>query len=84
VEYGLLQRSVATGQQARLKRAERALNVQSAFSARQARRALASTQLWLVDDVITTGQTIDACAQALEQAGYTVAGALCCALSGDP
>jgi ComF family protein len=85
VEFDVLRRRIATDQQARLNRADRAHNVQNAFIARPAVGvALASTRLWLVDDVITTGQTIDACAQALQLAGYTVEGALCCALSGRP
>lgn len=86
VRFDVLTRRLATAQQARLNRAERASNVLNAFVARPphllAHSARPETRLWLVDDVITTGQTIDACAQALAQAGYVVQGALCCALSG--
>jgi len=86
VQFDLLRRRLATQQQARLNRDERANNVQNAFIARpahlQAHSVLPGTRLWLVDDVITTGKTIDACAQALKQAGYVVEGALCCALAG--
>lgn len=64
----LLVRVRDTAQQSRLERAERSANVASAFVAT---RALGARPLTLVDDVITTGSTLRACADALQRAGAT-------------
>jgi predicted amidophosphoribosyltransferase len=49
---------------------ERALNVQGAFRVRaEARGEVAGRRLVLIDDVLTSGATIDACARALLRAG---------------
>jgi ComF family protein len=61
---GLL-RTRDTPSQTGLGRAERRRNVQGVF---QARRHPA-TRVWLVDDVVTTGATLEACAAALRAAG---------------
>jgi ComF family protein len=65
----LLQRVRATEQQVGLSRSERASNVQGAFKVSadrlsdvQGRRAI------LIDDVLTSGATVDACARALLRA----------------
>ena len=60
----------ATAQQVGLSRAERARNVQGAFRVpeRQAPRWRAAGCV-LVDDVLTSGATVDACARALLRAG---------------
>lgn len=61
VETGLLRRRVQTKTQTRMSKAERWENVQAAF---QVRRPSAK-RILLVDDVITTGATMEACVQAL-------------------
>lgn len=47
----------------------RALNVTDAFACRDS--SVAGRNVLLVDDVCTTGATLDACAHALQQAGAT-------------
>ena len=70
VSHGALKRIKATAQQVGLGRSERALNVQGAFGVRAgARSELAGRRLVLVDDVLTTGATIEACTRALMRAG---------------
>jgi ComF family protein len=65
-----LKRLRATPQQVGLKRAERATNVQGAFQVPDARSAaVAGRRLVLIDDVLTSGATADACARALLRAG---------------
>jgi ComF family protein len=67
---GALKRVKATPQQVGLSQAARALNVQGAFRVSPTgKAAIAGRRLILVDDVITTGATIDACARALLRAG---------------
>jgi ComF family protein len=70
VSHGALKRIKATAQQVGLGRSERALNVQGAFGVRPgARIELAGRRLVLVDDVMTSGATIEACTRALMRAG---------------
>jgi ComF family protein len=70
VSHGALKRVKATAQQVGLGRAERALNVQGAFAVRpDARIEVAGRRLVLVDDVLTSGATIEACSRALTRAG---------------
>jgi ComF family protein len=70
VSHGALRRVKSTVQQVGLARAERARNVQGAFRVRpEARIEVAGRRLVLVDDVLTTGATIEACTRALMRAG---------------
>ena len=65
-----LRRVKATAQQVGLSRAERATNVQGAFSAEhRAKGEVAGRRLIVIDDVLTSGATSDACARALLRAG---------------
>src|SRR5260221_5662410 len=70
VTDGVLKRVKATAQQVGLSQAERAQNVQGAFRVPTERKAeVAGRRLVLVDDVLTSGATSDACARALLRAG---------------
>ena len=65
-----LKRVKATAQQVGLSQSERAQNVQGAFRVPPDRKAdVAGRRLVLVDDVLTSGATSDACARALLRAG---------------
>lgn len=64
----VLRRVKHTVSQTRLSRAERAANLRGAFVAKAGER-LAGARLVLVDDVMTTGATLNAAATALRQAG---------------
>ena len=66
----LLARARATPPQFGLARKERAKNVQGAFEVPKAARAeVKGKKLVLVDDVLTTGATVDVCTKALLRAG---------------
>jgi ComF family protein len=65
-----LKRIKPTAQQVGLSRSERARNVQGAFRVPEdSRGAVAGRRLVLVDDVLTSGATVDGCARALLRAG---------------
>ena len=66
-----------TPSQGSLSRAARARNVAGAFRVRRAaRQRLAGAHVLLVDDVMTTGATLEACARALRRAGAAQVDAL--------
>ncbi len=65
----LLVRTRDTGTQTALGREERLKNMRGAFALRQAVKIHPQQSYVLVDDVITTGATLDACASALLRAG---------------
>ena len=70
VAHAALRRVKATQQQVGLSRSERAGNVQGAFRVAPAAKAeVAGRRLILIDDVLTSGATADACARALLRAG---------------
>ncbi len=61
-----LRRGRATGTQTRLDRGQRLGNLRNAIEARrQARPQVEGRRVLLIDDVFTTGATLDACARAL-------------------
>lgn len=70
VEVSALRRLKPTQQQTGLSRTERARNVQGAFRVPADQQArVQGRRLVLVDDVLTSGATLDACARALLRAG---------------
>jgi predicted amidophosphoribosyltransferase len=72
VAHGSLKRVRATPQQVGLSKTERADNVQGAFRVPAEHRAdIAGRRVVLIDDVLTSGATVDACARALLRAGAT-------------
>lgn len=69
----VLERTRATQTQTRLTPAERLANVSGAFRARhQTPKALRNSHVVLVDDVVTTAATLNACAAALIAGGARV------------
>ncbi len=68
VEDRLLQRVELTRTQTLLSRPERAANVSQAFTMRPS-QALARKNVVLIDDVLTTGATTNACARILRRGG---------------
>ena len=70
VAYSALKRVKATPQQVGLSQSARAANVQGAFRVpADGRPEVAGRRLILVDDVLTSGATVDTCARALLRAG---------------
>ncbi len=66
----MLQRVRYTKPQMRMKREERLKNVKRAFAVSpEAEKMLRNKIVVLIDDVVTTGATVNACAIALKQAG---------------
>jgi ComF family protein len=70
VAHAALKRVKATPQQVGLSQTQRADNVQGAFRVPDAAKAeVVARRLLLIDDVLTSGATVDACARALLRAG---------------
>jgi competence protein ComFC len=69
LETSLLQRTIDTRSQTRLPRAQRSKNVRDAFRFRGQKGELAGKRIIVVDDVLTTGATTNACARLLRQNG---------------
>ncbi|MGA7430045.1 MAG: ComF family protein [Xanthobacteraceae bacterium] len=70
IAAGALKRVKATVQQVGLSRAERGDNIQGAFRVPETgKAAVAGRRLVLVDDVLTSGATVEGCARALLRAG---------------
>jgi ComF family protein len=80
-----LKRVKATTQQVGLSRSERAANMQGAFRVPpEAKAAVAGRKLVVVDDVLTSGATVDGCARALLRAGAANVDVLIFARVADP
>ena len=80
-----LKRVKPTAQQVGLTRAERATNVQGAFKVPQeGKAAVLRRRLVLVDDVLTSGATVEGCARALLRAGAANVDVLVFARVADP
>lgn len=75
VEYGLLRRVKATQSQGRLSAAARRRNVAAAFSVSRPDQVVGKRVI-IVDDVLTTGATLNACAATLRKAGAQAVDAL--------
>ena len=65
---GTLQRKKATQIQAQLDKKQRLLNVKNAFICLN-KKAVQDKQILLIDDIYTTGSTLEACAKCLKLAG---------------
>jgi len=72
VRCDVLVRSRSTQTQTRLTPEERVRNVHGAFSATAATRTLRMAHVVLVDDVVTTAATLNACAAVLHDAGVRI------------
>ena len=84
----LLQRCRPTVGQHRLNRRQRVLNQSGSFRLNQAStqwtthvwtKRRRQQQVWLVDDIVTTGATVLAAKQALQASGVSIQGVLCLA-----
>jgi ComF family protein len=71
VAYDCLERTRDTPSQTKLDRAERKQNVKNAFALKDGTCLDGFDRIVLVDDVYTTGATLDACAQALIDSGIS-------------
>jgi ComF family protein len=80
---GALVRTRDTPAQATLGRSARLKNVAGSFEARPRERGRAGERVLLVDDVRTTGATLDACILALHEAGADQVQTLVLAISGE-
>ncbi|EDY84764.1 hypothetical protein VDG1235_4397 [Verrucomicrobiia bacterium DG1235] len=65
----VLRRALDTVSQTQFNRSERVRNLKNAFSLRQNRAIDPAQRYIIVDDVFTTGSTVNACAAALRRSG---------------
>lgn len=71
-----LKRTRSTTQQAKLNKQERRKNLENAF---KVVGDVSEKKILLVDDIVSTGETLQACKKSLEQAGAKQIGAFCLA-----
>lgn len=85
VDTASLRRRRATKPQVGLTRAQRQSNMEGAFAVLKRHRArIQSANILLIDDVVTTGATVNACARALKRAGAARVDVLAvCLVAGD-
>ena len=81
VKPELLQRTQARVGQHHLNRRQRLTNLKGAFHSPASNQSL---DLWLVDDILTTGATALAAQSALTDAGHSVQGLICLARTPTP
>jgi predicted amidophosphoribosyltransferase len=81
IAAGALKRVKATAQQVGLSRSERAANVQGAF---RVPPAVVGRRLVLIDNVLTSGATVEGCAKTLLRAGAANVDVLVFARVADP
>lgn len=84
VDCFLLARVKRTEAQVGLTAAQRRKNVAGAFRVRRDRAKLRGKRILLIDDVITTGATAEACARTLQRAGAASVDVLALARAVDP
>ena len=66
-----LERKKVTAPQSELTRAERFVNVRNAFELRR-REAIRDRAVLIVDDIVTTGATVEAAARTLKRGGARI------------
>jgi ComF family protein len=85
IAAGALKRVKATAQQVGLTQSERAANIQGAFRVpEEGKIEVLGRRLVLVDDVLTSGATVEGCARALLRAGAANVDVLIFARVADP
>jgi ComF family protein len=85
IAAGALKRVKATAQQVGLARAERAANMQGAFRVpAEGKASVVGRRLVLIDDVLTSGATVEGCARALLRSGAANVDVLVFARVADP